>query len=430
MTWLMIYMLIAYATAQQFQIEFGQIAPATTVMGGTLSFLLIFRANSAYMRYWDGRTSVTMFFTSLRDFLMLSCMYAHSTPEKKHLRCSTPAMNKKIEMLWPDLHDRSSKLRVDFARLVLAYAVVLKMHTRIAYDGYCFGKITGETKWLVDWDRLRLLQLLKDDEFYAMDKCLGIIDADMRSGCSLQELIDQFRGRQGVPSSWPKEFDVQLEPACRTHNVLMYFIREVLFNNVNDAMNSCPWGIKERFVPVLSKLLQTSQWHFELINQIITTPLPLPYACLCKSLLVIFLASLPSMLIDIDVGPFGSLLIPMMVALALLGIDATATELENPFGDDANDLDLMEFVSGLEHEALQMLRLCGDFQGKAAFITRTMPEFVAGGSCKPLISQLAVEEFADEEDVGKHQAGDSYDSSYMSGSGQGSQQASARSDDL
>lgn len=393
------YMCIAFAGAEYFQTSFGEIGPTTSVIGGTLSFLLIFRANQAYTRYWDGRTSVTTFFTTLRDFLMLSMMYVHGTKEKGAISAST---QKKFDALYPDLVQRAMRVRVDLGRLCVAYAVLLKLHTRIAYDGYCFGVISGETKWLVDWDRLRLAQLLKEDEFYAVDKCLGIIEDEMYPGAgTLEDLIEQFRGRPyGPPSSWPAEFEVLLEPACRPHQVMMFFIREVLFNNVNDVMNVCPWGIKERFVPPLSKLLQNAAFHFEYINQIVTTPLPLPYACLCKSLLVIFLASLPCMLVDYDVGAFGSLLVPMLVALALLGIDATATELENPFGDDANDLDVMEFVAGLEHETMQILRMCGDFPGKAAFAYRTMPDFVSVTSCKPISLQLAVEEYAAEEDVG------------------------------
>eukprot|EP00413_Alexandrium_margalefii_P027370 CAMPEP_0204554670 /NCGR_PEP_ID=MMETSP0661-20131031/28279_1 /ASSEMBLY_ACC=CAM_ASM_000606 /TAXON_ID=109239 /ORGANISM="Alexandrium margalefi, Strain AMGDE01CS-322" /LENGTH=36 /DNA_ID= /DNA_START= /DNA_END= /DNA_ORIENTATION= len=36
--------------------------------------------------------------------------------------------------------------------------------------------------------------------------------------------------------------------------------------------------------------------------------------------------------------------------MALLGIDAIATELENPFGDDDNDLELLESINVLERE--------------------------------------------------------------------------------
>lgn len=428
------YMSSAYAASVHFDTSFGHNGPTTSVVGGTLSFLLIFRANQAYIRYWDGRTSVSMFFTNLRDFLMLALMYV---PGAKDREAQAPSLTKKLLQRFPELSELAVYVRVDLVRLCVAYAVLLKMHTRIAYDGYCFGKISGETKWLVDWDRLRLMQLLKEDEFYAIDRCIGIVDDDMRSGGTLDELLDQFRGRShGPPKSWPEECEVLMEPACRPHNVCMFYLREVLFNNVNDAINSCPWGIKERFVPQLSKLLISAQFHFEFVDQIINTPLPLPYACLCKSLLVIFLASLPSMLTDVTVGVFGSLFLPMMVALALLGIDATATELENPFGDDANDLDVMEFVAGLEHEAVHLLRMCGDFQGKAAFGYRTMPEFVARSSCKPLSLQLVVEEFAAQEDVGDMKAGDSFHESeegLLSGSRGGSDrssQLSFREDDL
>jgi len=426
------YMLVAYFCAVQFNMSFGENGPTTSVIGGTLSFLLIFRANQAYIRYWDGRTSISMFFTSLRDFLMLAMLYI---PGAKDRESQGPQLTKKLLQRFPELSELAMTVRVDLVRLCVAYAVLLKMHTRIAYDGYCFGKISGETKWLVDWDRLRLIQLLKEDEFYAIDRCIGIIDDDMRSGGSLDELLEQFRGRaHGPPKSWPTECEVMMEPACRPHNACMFFLREVLFSNVNDAMNACPWGIKERFVPLLSTLLITAQFHFEFVDQVITTPLPLPYACLCKSLLVIFLASLPSMLVDVSVGFFGSVFIPMMVALALLGIDATATELENPFGDDANDLDILEFVAGLEHEALQLLRMCGDFQGKAAFGYRTMPEFVARSSCKPLSLQLAVEEFAAFEDVGEvGEEGSVESEGLLSGSRSGSyhsSQSSARQDDV
>jgi hypothetical protein len=352
-----------------FQTNFGEEGPCTYVIGGTLSFLLIFRANQAYTRYWDGRTYLSLFFTNMRDFLMLALLYLHGTKEKETIRSSSVA-NRKIAAKI-DLGDLATGVRVDLVRLSVAYAVILKLHSRIAYEGYCFGKISGETKWLVDWDRLRLMQLLKEEEFVAIDKCIGIIDEDARSGCTLEELIEQFRDRQdGPPKTWPDEFEVQLAPSSRSYVVIIFLIREVLFGCANDVLNSCPWGIKERFVPAMQLLLSDSQMHFEMINQIISTPLPLPYACLCKSLLIIFLASLPSMLVDYNVGPFGSIAVPLMVALALLGIDATATELENPFGDDANDLDILEFIAGLEHECLEFFRTCGDWKGRNAFCWR------------------------------------------------------------
>lgn len=421
------YVVAACVASRHFNTTFGENGPTTHVIGGTLSFLLIFRANQAYLRYWDGRTSVSILFTNLRDFLLLACLY---TPRQKDREAQSKALRDKLQKRFPELGELASNVRVDLVRLTIAYAILLKMHTRIAYDGYCFGSISGDTKWQIDWDRLRLIQLLKEEEFIAIDRCIGIVDDEMRSGASLDELIDQFRGRHGPPGSWPLECEVMMEPACRPHTVCMFYLREVLFNNVNDAMNTCPWGVKERFVPQLSKLLISAQWNFEYINQIIQTPLPLPYACLCKSLLVIFLSSLPSMLVDPEVGIFGSVVIPLMVALALLGIDATASELENPFGDDANDLDVLEFIAGLEHEALQFIRMSGDFAAKSAFSYRTMPEFASRSSCKPLSFQLCVEEFAASEDVGAVEGSSQASRSASREGSQYSSQGSLREDGI
>merc|ERR1740116_524528 len=77
--------------------------------------------------------------------------------------------------------------------------------------------------------------------------------------------------------------------------------------------------------------------------------------CLCKTLLVFFFASFPFILVDFTKGWFGSIAIPVLVAFSLLGIDRISTELENPFGQDANDLDLLECVHALESEAMEML---------------------------------------------------------------------------
>merc|ERR1712107_898177 len=71
----------------------------------------------------------------------------------------------------------------------------------------------------------------------------------------------------------------------------------------------------------------------------------------------------------------------------------------NPFGDDANDLDLIELIHSLEEEAMEMLTMCGDDRGRARFTWKRMPNFITESSCKPIKKQLAVLEFASEEVV-------------------------------
>mmetsp|Transcript_133200 Transcript_133200/g.332551 ORF Transcript_133200/g.332551 Transcript_133200/m.332551 type:complete len:353 (-) Transcript_133200:15-1073(-) len=291
---------------------------------------------------------------------------------------------------------RAREFRINVVRLTLAYTVMLKMYTRIALNGYCFGSISCEEKWALDWDRLRLRQLLREDEFQAADSCLGILDDTTDS--SLEGLAAQFRGHclDGPPDDWPDEFEVNLRPATRAQCTVLFFIRETLILNVNDFANSVPWGIKERFVPNLSRLLSHTQDHFDMIHQIISTPVALPYACLCKTLVLIYMVCSP-MTVDHSLGFFGGYVVPVFLVLALLGIDAISTELENPFGDDDNDLDILEYISSLEKEALEFLEMSGDHKAVQQFVWRRMPTFISEQSCKPLYHHLAFIDLATGE---------------------------------
>mmetsp|Transcript_89558 Transcript_89558/g.191911 ORF Transcript_89558/g.191911 Transcript_89558/m.191911 type:complete len:460 (-) Transcript_89558:58-1437(-) len=397
---IVLYAIAAYAVACYYEYNFG--SEGRTILFGTMSFLLIFRANQAYTRYWQGRCVVSEFFSDIRDFIMLSLIYIrgglHTSTFLFH---GGPGIPPKSHFYEDAFDLKATELRINVVRLCVALAVSFKLHTRIALDGYCFGSISGETKWLVDWDRLRLLQLLTVEEFRIVDACMGISDEGAPPAKdALASLVKQFKGdsekRGGPPPGFPEEFEV--DPGCivRPPVVIVYLIREVIMRNMNDPFNSQPWGLKDRFIPGLAGLLTSLQHNFEMAHQIITTPLPLPYANLCKTLLSVFLFAMP-FFVDYRLGWFANTVIPAIVSLALLGIDAIATELENPFGDDANDLDILEGIHVLEREAMEMLRLAGDKKGVSRFVWRMMPAFVRSSSCRDLKYQIAVEDLAAPE---------------------------------
>jgi len=383
LAWL-VYVATTYTASDLLGARFA--SEGHTILGGAISFLLIFRTNTAYARYWMGRGCVSIFFDDLRDLLMVSLLYVSGGP--------TYGLSSKES----NVQVNARKLQVNMVRLTMALAVILKTYTRIGLEGYIFGSISKETKWCVDWDRYSLMQLLDSTEFEFVDKRLGIIGPGKPMLTSKHELAEQFRHGDGPPESWPDEFQVSTEQAARMHVAVVYFLREQIVSNMNDFQNACPWGIKERFVPILSKLLSSAQSAFEMVGQIVTTPLPLPYACLCKVLLTIWMLSYP-FVFDYRRGLFGGAVIPTLVAFALLGIDAIATELENPFGYDANDIDLIEQIHTLEGEAMEMLDLYGDDSARSHFVWRRLPAFVAETSCKPVYHFLAVTEYANHEVV-------------------------------
>lgn len=379
-----------------------------TTLFGTMSFLLIFRANQAYSRYWLGRSMVTQFFSDLREIIMVSLIYIRGgASTSTFLFHGGPGIPPKWALPEDAFDKLAREMRVDIVRLSIALAITYKLHTRVAHDGYCFGHIEKDAKWNCDFDRYRLRLLLTDEEYGIVDGLLGLKDpARVTAENALEHFTKQFKfgqskGAQEAPPEWPEEFVVQHGCAARMPVAVIYLLRETLFRNMNDPLNSKPWGIKERFLSGLESLLLQLQHSFEMTHQIITTPVPLPYANLCKMLLFLFLISIP-FYVDYELGWFANTVIPALISLALLGIDAIATELENPFGDDDNDLELLENINVLEREAIEMMRLAGDLEACSFFCWRELPDFAKACSCRAVRKMLCVRDLLEPPRHGHH----------------------------
>lgn len=399
-----IYILLCYALEVYESRVVG--SEGRTVLLATTSFLLIFRANQAYARYYHGRTTVSQFFSDLREFMMLCMILPKGGIANASIGLEkAQRTNREHENLEDAFDKQARELKVDIARLSVAMAVCFKLHTRICLDGYHFGAISKDTKWRVDWDRLRLRQLLVDEEFEAVEECLRL-DEGPHAGQSAkgvyQRLLLQFEGPDGKegpqepPDSWPEFFSVDCQSATRCPVALAFFLRERIFMHMNEGMNTQPWGIKERFIVELIDLIMKLLLSYEDVTQIITTPIPLPLAALCKTLVFVFMASMPAFL-NYHETLFSNTVLPVTVTVAMLGIDAISTEIENPFGDDTNDLDVLEVIHMLENEAMELLMLAGDHEGRERFVWRRLPPFMRKASPRKIMRQLAVKAFAAPE---------------------------------
>lgn len=123
-------------------------------------------------------------------------------------------------------------------------------------------------------------------------------------------------------------------------------------------------------------------------DRIARTPLPYPYVQMLNLLLLIFVFSAPFTFARRFGGftPFMSTLL----AFALLGINAVASEIENPFGTDANDLPLEQFGVSIEEDTELILRQRDPdtekyekFWGKRALHQRLLREEAAGTDGSP-----------------------------------------------
>jgi putative membrane protein len=79
------------------------------------------------------------------------------------------------------------------------------------------------------------------------------------------------------------------------------------------------------------------------------TPLPFVYASLIRQLLILYLGSLPFVLVG-RMG-YAAPLVVAVVSFGMLGIEEAGAEIERPFGTDPNCLPLERICAGIARDA-------------------------------------------------------------------------------
>ncbi|KNE60645.1 hypothetical protein AMAG_06020 [Allomyces macrogynus ATCC 38327] len=89
------------------------------------------------------------------------------------------------------------------------------------------------------------------------------------------------------------------------------------------------------------------------VERIVSTPIPRAYAVHLQQIVYIYLIMLPLQIY----GDFKAwcIMVTALVTFAFVGVEMIGTEIENPFGTDANDLELDEFIAELDAELLDLV---------------------------------------------------------------------------
>lgn len=356
-------------------------------LGGILSFLLVFRANQSYSRYWEGRGLVTTFFGDLREVIVVTLLLMPGGTRSYQWRWKMgdrnedhAAAEKAVERFTDSFDLIVSEERVDIIRWALVVAISFQLHVRLVAE-LEKGELSPEVRWHVDWDRFRIRCLVTAQEFRELDRAVSglavpldtwedTLHSDPRG---FLRLYEQSLGPEfgGTP------VEIATEPSTRLPTATVYQLTQVLIRSVNDQrIMDKAWGLAERFFPVLSGRMLGLNMILNKVSQIISTPLPFPYYHLCKTLLFAYFLSFP-FFIHIEAGLWANIGELSCLAVALLGLDAIATELENPFGCDANDLCIDDDIYRLEREMLFYAKMTGDAHFEEAFLWETLPECVA-----------------------------------------------------
>ncbi len=237
---------------------------AHAMIGLALGLLLVFRTNTAYDRFWEGRKQLGSLGIATRN---LAIKANTIIPVEEHA------------------------LRSEVVALIGAYGVALKDHLR---DG-------------IDLEKLEdLSPSIKTDLKGYTNPLNGILS------------LLSVRFYSGVDKKW-------LPPPVFS---------------------------------VFSKNLDELQETLRALERIRTTPLPFAYVNQLKVFMLVYFLTLPVVLIP----AFGYATIVAMIVIiyALVGIEEIGIEIEDPFGDDPNDLPVDKICQGIRKDAREILGVYAD----------------------------------------------------------------------
>eukprot|EP00927_Polykrikos_kofoidii_P008018 TRINITY_DN13320_c0_g2_i1.p1 TRINITY_DN13320_c0_g2~~TRINITY_DN13320_c0_g2_i1.p1 ORF type:complete len:643 (+),score=105.28 TRINITY_DN13320_c0_g2_i1:76-2004(+) len=133
--------------------------------------------------------------------------------------------------------------------------------------------------------------------------------------------------------------------------VLLHLIQSMITVGLDDGILKIP-------PPILSRVYQTlSRGFVNLLNakKIKDTRFPFPYAQLIAGLLLINVVVAPMVIAALLTHPVWCPLFTFMATFAMFALNFVGVELENPFGDDDNDLPLDHFQSEMNKCLIMLL---------------------------------------------------------------------------
>ena len=240
---------------------------ANAIPAVVLGLLLVFRTNTAYDRFWEGRKAWGAINNNVRN-LARSLWLA-------------------VEEKQP--HDYARKVTV--LRLLPAFAIATKLHLRSQ-------PLSPE-----------LAAELSPAQFAQLEK--------------VQHPALQI-------AFWLSDY-LQSEQRRGHLNIFQMNEQQQLINNLVDMLGTC--------------------------ERILRTPMPLAYSIHLKQLLLIYCLLMPFQFVG-ELGWWTGLIVGL-VSFTLLGIEAIGVEIENPFGNDPNDLPLDNICINIQRMVEDVITYAG-----------------------------------------------------------------------
>jgi len=326
------------------------LAMAMQTIGILLSFLMVFKTQTAYGQFWQAAQSVDGLLTSTRHLARLTVS----------------------SFSWTDDVRLKARVRRTMRLLAAYYFVVVEYFQSTGPDA-------TKDKFVVKSLRANINQLTGPEEFDVLydpapqcdrfssgnenqKRCFRSPASRNRDLSAAEYISDAWLRSRGVvgkdAQKWRAEF---VEQRCNTVShanpmTIIFWIQTVVRRLCVDSRAaqgaSLPWRIDAPLECKFYDALTAMETHFCSMEQVDKLAFPFPYAQMVHIVLYTWMLLLPFVL-----QPKAEAMTPFItciISIGFFGLDAVAEILQSPFGNDPNDIDLTEHGSGLVEDLQQM----------------------------------------------------------------------------
>ncbi|KAJ2082742.1 hypothetical protein H4R24_001338 [Coemansia sp. RSA 988] len=270
-----------------------------TPVAVVLSLLLVFRTNSAYDRFWEGRKIWQDLKVTSRNMIRnVWCGMQEKTPEDSA---------------------RKRQALKEVAALVISIKHYIRGEDGLEHADYD-GLLSPEF-------RMRVMTQGSNYTYGAIGD--GVGHNSPQVGGSSTEIRIQQQGNEG----WKREADIPLP------SQIMYEIQKSVEYMQKNALVPA-----QLYVNMLN-LVNNLGGLIGGCERITSTPIPLAYHIHLHHSLYLYLLVLPWS--TASMGLAKCIILQAIISFMMIGIDAISREIQNPFGYDANDLPLDAFCESL-----------------------------------------------------------------------------------
>ncbi|KAF9548059.1 hypothetical protein EC957_007342 [Mortierella hygrophila] len=343
-----------------------------SVMGMVVSLLLVFRTNTAYDRYWEGRRLWSQMTLCIRN-LTRSIWVNVSETETRDVLEKKSAINLLVAFAFATKHYLREEYGYEYEDMIDLLAHIPK---------YSLPTSTQPMDWRTDIPTpLGTLQTQDNQQQRQQSLQLSEKQGVKVSGVSTTAGQGEARHRRQQSKRRALAFDF-LTPTNIPVELSYY---------IGSYIKSCSakQKVDASTMTVMNNSLVSMIDCLTGFERILRTPIPLAYSIHLHHATWIYLLALPFQLVQNQ----DELMIPsvMLAAFTLLGILGIGYEIENPFNDDYNDLPLDDFCKVIQAEVDSMVMTRAPVPSDWVFSENNYPLANSRLSAKEL-SELSLEQ--------------------------------------